>query len=144
MQDKARISRARTLRDQSTEVERKLWSVLRNRQLGGLKFRRQVPIDRYFADFACVEARLVIELDGGQHADRSAEDAVRTRAIEACGWKVVRFWNNEVKENLEGAADTSCPDRPGGAVTPHPDTRQARVSPSPCGRGELAPERMVD
>jgi very-short-patch-repair endonuclease len=106
MQDKARISRARTLRDQSTEVERKLWSVLRNRQLGGLKFRRQVPIDRYFADFACVEARLVIELDGGQHADRLAEDAVRTRAIEACGWKVVRFWNNEVKENLEGVADT--------------------------------------
>ena len=102
----ARISRARSLREQSTDVERKLRSILRDRQLAGLKFRHQVPIDRYFADFACVEARLAIELDGGLHADQAESDAVRTRTMEACGWKVVRFWNNEVIENLDGVAET--------------------------------------
>jgi very-short-patch-repair endonuclease len=106
MAGQSRVSRARALREQSTDVERKLWSILRGRQLAGLKFRRQVPIDRYVADFACAEARLVVELDGGQHADREKEDAARTRAIEACGWKVVRFWNNDVIENLDGVADT--------------------------------------
>jgi very-short-patch-repair endonuclease len=106
MAGQSRVSRARALREQSTDVERKLWSILRDRRLGGLKFRRQVPIDRYIADFACAEARLVVELDGGQHADREKEDATRTRAIQACGWKVIRFWNNEVIENLDGVADT--------------------------------------
>jgi very-short-patch-repair endonuclease len=87
-------------------VEHRLWSILRNRQLDGRKFRRQVPIGPYYADFACHEARLVIELDGGQHADRIAADAARTRAIEALGWKVVRFWNTEVAENLDGVGET--------------------------------------
>ncbi len=106
MPDQPRIARARLLREQSTDVERRLWSILRRHQLAGLKFKRQAPIDRYFADFACFEARLVIELDGGQHSDQAARDANRTRAIEACGWKVIRFWNNEVIENLDGVADT--------------------------------------
>ncbi|HEY7899853.1 MAG TPA: DUF559 domain-containing protein, partial [Caulobacteraceae bacterium] len=83
-------------------MEHRLWSILRNRQLDGRKFRRQVPIGPYYADFACHEARLVIELDGAQHADRIAADSARTRAIEALGWKVVRFWNTEVTENLDG------------------------------------------
>ena len=76
-----RIQRARALRAESTNVERKLWSLLRGRRLDGVKFRRQVPIDRYFADFACVEARLVVELDGGQHNDRADYDEQRRRHL---------------------------------------------------------------
>ena len=80
--------------------------MLRGRRLGGAKFRRQYPIDRYFADFACVEAKLVVELDGGQQDAQADYDARRTATLEACAWKVIRFWNNEVSENLEGVADT--------------------------------------
>ena len=69
-----------------------------NRQLGGYKFRRQLPIDRYFADFACVEAKLIVELDGGQHGERQNYDAERTKVLEACGWRVIRFWNHQLSE----------------------------------------------
>ncbi len=101
-----RTRRARALRAASTDVEHKLWSVLRNRQLAGAKFRRQLPVDRYFADFACVEARLIVELDGSQHMEaQAAYDAERTRILEAAGWFVMRFWNNEVIDNIEGVAD---------------------------------------
>jgi very-short-patch-repair endonuclease len=79
---------------------------LRGRRLDGFKFRRQVPIDRFFADFACVEAKLVVELDGGQHADRLVYDAERTRVIEACGWQVIRFWNHQVQKETEGVIHT--------------------------------------
>ena len=103
---KPRTIRARTLRRDQTDVERKLWSMLRGRQLGGFKFRRQVPIDRYFADFACVEAKLIVELDGGQHADQVAYDAERTAMLEAWGWRVVRFWNDDVLVNADGVAET--------------------------------------
>ena len=100
-----RIARARALRADSTDAERKLWSVLRSRQLGGAKFRRQVPIDRYFADFACMDAKLVVELDGGQHADQQAYDETRSARLQEMGWRIIRFWNGEVMENLEGVAD---------------------------------------
>ena len=106
MATKFQTGRARTLRRDQTEVERKLWRLLRNRQLGGFKFRRQYPIDRYFADFACVEAKLVVELDGGQHSERAQEDAERTEAIERAGWQVIRFWNGEAFENTQGVAET--------------------------------------
>ena len=82
-----------------------MWSILRSRQLAGCKFRRQVPIDRYFADFACLETRLVVELDGGQHVEQADYDAERTRALETRGWRVLRFWNNDVLENIEGVAE---------------------------------------
>ena len=98
--------RARSLRVDSTDVERKLWSVLGGRGLAGFKFRRQVPIDRYFADFACLEAKLFVELDGGQHADQIAYDENRTQVIGATGWRVIRFWNTDVIENPDGVADT--------------------------------------
>lgn len=97
---------ARNLRAAQTDVERKLWRALRNRQLDGCKFRRQFPIDRYVADFACVDAKVVVELDGGQHADRSEYDAERTRAIEACGFQVLRFWNRELIDNFDGVVET--------------------------------------
>lgn len=101
-----RTKRARTLRAESTDVERKLWALLRGRRLEGVKFRRQFPIDRYFADFACVEAKLVVELDGGQHTDKADYDEQRSKTLEACGWRVIRFWNSDVIENADGVADT--------------------------------------
>jgi very-short-patch-repair endonuclease len=106
MDQKFRTTRARALRRDQTEVERKLWSMLRGRRLDGFKFRRQVPIDRFFADFACVDAKLVVELDGGQHSDQAAYDAERTRVIEACGWRVIRFWNHKVLLEPEGVVAT--------------------------------------
>ncbi len=95
-------ARSRKLRVDSTDAERKLWAVLRNRQVMGTKFRRQVPSERYFADFACESARLVVELDGSQHAAQSDYDGERTRVLELAGWRVLRFWNNDVIENIDG------------------------------------------
>jgi BirA family biotin operon repressor/biotin-[acetyl-CoA-carboxylase] ligase len=95
---------ARTLRRASTDAETRLWHHLRNRRLLGFKFRQQAPIGRHVADFACEQARLVIELDGGQHAD-SATDAERTAAIEAAGYHVLRFWNHDVLANTDGVLE---------------------------------------
>jgi len=85
-----------------TEAERLLWRALRDRQLAGFKFRRQHPVRPYVVDFVCIERKLVVEIDGGQHAQQVAKDAVRTTVIQAKGYRVIRFWNNEVLENLEG------------------------------------------
>jgi very-short-patch-repair endonuclease len=92
----SRIETARRLRRTSTDAERRLWYFLRNRQLGGFRFRRQLPMGRYFVDFACVEARLGIELDGGQHLDNCIADAERARRIGRAGFRVLRFWNTQV------------------------------------------------
>jgi very-short-patch-repair endonuclease len=95
-------SRARTLRKSLTDVENKLWSQLRGRQVSGVKFRRQHPIGPFIVDFCCVERGLVVELDGSQHAERNAADERRTRLIERSGYRVLRFWDNEVLINLYG------------------------------------------
>lgn len=102
------INRARTLRRTSTDVEKKLWYHLRDRQLLGYKFRRQHPVGPYILDFACEASMLAVELDGGQHADapHHARDAARTALLEKSGWQVVRFWNNDVNENIEGVLQT--------------------------------------
>ena len=92
---------ARSLRRNQTDTEKKLWGFLRSRQFKGFKFRRQQPVDRYVADFCCLEKKLVIELDGGQHGGRQDQDAERTRFLEGKGFKVIRVWDNEVFENLE-------------------------------------------
>ena len=102
---KSPIPSARRLRREWTKAEARLWLSLRNRQLDGFKFRRQVPIDRYFADFACLEARLVVELDGGQHAERIDYDAARTAVLERCGFHVLRFWNDAVLSEIDGVLD---------------------------------------
>lgn len=86
-----------------TDAERKLWSLLRRRQLGGWYFRRQHAIPPYIADFACVEARLIVEADGGQHAD-STHDARRDERLKAQGWRILRFWNNDALRHSEGVA----------------------------------------
>jgi len=87
---------ARALRQRQTDAEKILWSRLRNRQLEGCKFRRQQVIGVYIADFLCLDPKLVIELDGGQHAERTAQDSRRTRYLQSLGFRVLRFWNHEV------------------------------------------------
>jgi len=82
-----------------------MWSALRDRRLARYKFRRQHPIGQYIVDFACTEHRLVIETDGGQHAD-NGKDASRTAQLERQGWKVIRFWNNDVLANTSGVVET--------------------------------------
>ena len=96
------ISRARTLRKNLTDAERLLWYSLRCRQINGLKFRKQVPLGCYIADFLCYEIRWVIELDGGQHQEQSAYDAERTQWLQQQGYQVQRFWNHDVLSNLSG------------------------------------------
>jgi very-short-patch-repair endonuclease len=97
------IANARRLRRLQTEAERKLWVHLRDRGLAGWKFRRQVSLDSYVADFLCKEAMLVVEIDGSQHSDRRAEhDRHRTAKLSDLGYTVVRFWNNDVGGNIEG------------------------------------------
>src|SRR4029079_12797034 len=95
------LLKAQRLRREMTDAERKLWSVLRNRKLNGAKFRRQQPLGPYIADFVCQECRLIIEADGGQHAD-NASDARRTAFLESVGYRVLRFWNNDILTNLDG------------------------------------------
>ena len=92
----------RKLRRDSTEAEKVIWRALRNRRLDGHKFRRQHPIGKFVADFCCMEAMLIVEIDGGQHAIDEERDAARTAYLGSQGYHVVRFWNNEVLENLEG------------------------------------------
>jgi very-short-patch-repair endonuclease len=97
--------RVRTLRQAATDAEKRLWTALRDRRLAGYKFRRQQPIPPYIVDFACKEHWLIVEADGGQHAE-SAADAQRTNRLEAQGWRVLRFWNNDILANMEGVLET--------------------------------------
>src|SRR5258708_33201889 len=123
-----RVPRARALRRDATEAEKRLWQHLRQPPFKQHHFRRQATIGSYFADFASHQAKIVIEVDGGQHSG-SASDEVRTRYLEANGYRVLRFWNNEVGENMSGvlaSIDAAVnADRP---PTPHP-------SPPPPGAG---------
>jgi len=96
---------ARKLRRDATDVERRLWRALRENEFPR-KFRRQHPIGRRIADFACPERGLVIELDGGQHDARAAADDARTTELARYGYRVIRFWNADVAENLEGVVET--------------------------------------
>jgi very-short-patch-repair endonuclease len=92
---------ARNLRKSQTDAEKHLWQRLRDRQLGGHKFRRQHSIGPYIADFVCIERNLIIELDGGQHADQQTHDAQRSEFLRSEGFAVIRFWNHEVLANIE-------------------------------------------
>jgi very-short-patch-repair endonuclease len=95
---------AARLRRAMTDVEQMLWRVLRNRQLGKMKWRRQATVGPYIADFLCAEAMLIVELDGGQHSPE--RDAPRTAALEAAGYAVLRFWNSDVIESFDGVCVT--------------------------------------
>lgn len=105
---------ARNLRNNSTDVERLLWNRLKSSQIEGVKFRRQQVIEDYIVDFISFEKKVIIELDGGQHAETIEADKVRDSCLAMNGYKVLRFWDNEVIENIEGALEvirTSCLNR---------------------------------
>ena len=89
-----------------TVAEKKVWNQLRQRQLGGLRFRRQVPFGNYIVDFACFEPKIIIELDGSQHAQQIHYDGERTKYLEMLGYTVLRFWNNEVISEIDTVLQT--------------------------------------
>ncbi|MBI2254608.1 MAG: DUF559 domain-containing protein [Proteobacteria bacterium] len=95
-------SASKKLRSNMTDAEKKLWRMLRRKQFAGHRFRRQAPIGTYIVDFFCPAAKLIIELDGGQHADRAEHDRRRTDYLTRAGYLVLRFWNNELNENEQG------------------------------------------
>lgn len=95
---------AKTLRREMTQAEQTLWYHLRAQRFAGYKFRRQHPLGSYIADFVCLKGKLIIELDGGQHT--AEQDAARTRELRQLGFRVLRFWNNEISENLDGVLVT--------------------------------------
>ncbi len=125
-------SSARRLRKHPTDAERLLWRHLRLRQLGGYKFRRQQPLGPYIVDFVCLEQRLIVEVDGGQHAEQTEDDAQRTAWLEAEGFRVLRFWNTEVLQDTktvqeviraaldDGPPSSILPRKGGGGRTPRP------------------------
>ena len=142
------VAAARKLRRTSTDVERKLWHRIRDKQLADFRFRRQRPIGKYIVDFICVEAKLVVELDGGQHAADVEYDAKRTAFLATLVYRVLRFWNNEVIENMDGvlerlreallAARTPTPPSALPLAGEGPDSRSAAVvalAPSLAPRG---------
>jgi len=132
--DQVTLKNAKRLRREMTDAERNLWSVLRNSQLEGAKFRRQQPIGPFIADFVCQQARLIVEADGGQHAKSTSDDR-RTAFLESKGYRVIRFWNNEILRNLEGVAGSIL----AALKTPHP-AQPAAESLSPSrGEGNGAP-----
>ncbi len=94
---------AKRIRGESTEAEAKLWSMLRGQRLGGMKFKRQEQLGDYIVDFVCFGARLIVEADGGQHAE-SLSDAVRDAWLRGQGFQVLRFWNNDILGNADGVA----------------------------------------
>ena len=96
------LPNAKALRSNQTDAEQRLWYHLRAHRFMGLKFKRQKPIGRYIVDFVCLEHRLIIELDGGQHAEQVAYDQERDEWLRSQGYTVLRFWNNDVMQNLEG------------------------------------------
>jgi len=128
---------ASMLRTNMTDAERKLWAGLRDRQLLGHKFVRQEPVGRFIADFACREADLIVELDGGQHAENE-RDARRSEALAQHGYAVLRFWNHDVLNNFDGVLARIAQQL---RKAPSPGLRFAKSDLSPQGRGEEGPSQ---
>ena len=127
------LARVRRMRQDQTEAERLIWSAIRSRRLGGFKFRRQVWIGSYIADFLCAEAGLVVELDGSQHGAAEAYDMRRDVSLDEAGYRTLRFWNNDVTGNLDGVLKTillTCE-----AHVPSP-SRRCAAGPSLSLKGE--------
>lgn len=119
--------RAKAMRARLTEAEQRLWLHLRAHRFLGLKFKRQVPIGHYIADFVCHESHLIVEIDGGQHADQTTYDKQRDQWLGQQGFTILRFWNNEVLQQTEAVLE---------------QIRLATLSPNPspaCGRGGTTP-----
>jgi very-short-patch-repair endonuclease len=121
--------RARQLRKNATDAENRMWYFLRNRRLNGLKFNRQYIIEPYIVDFVCRDKNLIIEIDGAQHAENIEYDLERTSFLKSNGYKVLRFWNNEVMHNINAVLELIL-----SSSEPSPALR----APSPSsGRGDL-------
>jgi very-short-patch-repair endonuclease len=99
------LEQAKKLRKNATETETLFWFEVKDRRLGGHKFRRQCPIGKYIVDFLCLEKKLIVEIDGGQHNEKT-NDKIRDEYLSALGFKVMRFWNNELLENMDGVLST--------------------------------------
>jgi len=122
---------ARSLRQHATDAERVLWQQLRGRRLGGYKFRRQMAIDPYIVDFVCLDAKIIVELDGGQHLEQQKQDQERTHYLESMGYRVLRFWNHEVLAEMEAVLEQihkALGASSGSSASPHPN-------PLPEGEG---------
>ena len=126
---------ARKLRKNMTDAERLLWRHLRNRELGGYKFRRQRPIGPYIIDFVCLEKKLVVEVDGGQHAGQLELDVKRSDYLKEKGYRVLRFWNNEVLKETESVLTVILSSLDGSA-TPFLPSSPLTPALSPRGEGE--------
>jgi crossover junction endodeoxyribonuclease RuvC len=124
---------ARKLRRDSTDAEKRLWQVLRTGQIGA-KFRRQQPIEGYVVDFVPFEHRLVVEIDGGQHAEPNEYELNRTRCLEANGFRILRFWNNDVTDSLEGVFERIAEAVRLSAAAPSP-SHASGVGPSLSRKG---------
>ena len=118
------VDRARRLRVGQTDAEQRLWHHLRNRRLQGWKFRRQNEIGLYVVDFVCPDAGLIVELDGGQHGDQLIYDEARTRKLEEEGYRVLRFWNNEVLTNTESVPEVILEALASPGPSPQPSPRR--------------------
>ena len=125
-------SLARKLRQQATDAERMLWKYLRAHRMAGYKFRRQVVIEPYIVDFVCLEARLIVEADGGQHLEQVEGDLKRSVFLESLGYKVMRFWNHEILGDIHTVLE-----RIHGSLIEAPSPQ-----PSPGGRGNALIERF--
>jgi very-short-patch-repair endonuclease len=147
------VKRSRELRKNPTDAERKLWQHLRDKQLENFRFRRQRPVGNYIVDFICLEADLVVELDGGQHADQQQYDAKRTAYLVTEGLHVLRYRNNDVMQNVEGVLEDiraalmsrvlpTTPSQPspregkGLSVPIEATSKKPRSAPSPAMRGK--------
>lgn len=106
MRGERRKSRPQLLRTNATDAEQKIWYFLRNRQFEKFKFRRQHPIGVYIVDFVCLEQKLIVELDGSQHAEKTAYDVRRTKTLREKGYRILRFWNHDVLQNTNGVLET--------------------------------------
>jgi len=137
-------SLARVLRRNATDAERLLWKYIRGRRLAGCKFRRQFVIEPYIVDFICLEAKLIVEADGGQHAEQINNDAKRTAFLESLGYKIMRFWNHEILGDINAvleriycfliAPSITVPD----AILPPPSLESSSQPSSPEGEKELS------
>ncbi len=121
--------RARDLRNDATNAEQMLWRQLKGSRLQGLKFSRQMPIAGYFADFVCRSHKVIVELDGSQHVEGQPHDDARTKQLEAAGYRVIRFWNNDLTSNMAGVLATILSAASGTERVPTPQP------PPASGRG---------
>lgn len=132
--DRRLTTRARHLRQNRTEAERKLWTHISGRKLAGVRFNQQFPVGGCICDFVSRQRRLVIELDGGQHALAAEYDTRRTRFLESRGYQVIRFWNNDVLDNIEGVLKV-IEDRLANMPSPNPSRGREGSLPSPARSG---------